>query len=145
MNINNLANLSNVLAKNSIRLAHIFHLATMTACDTLPRSLKDALCDDTSDVAEPQALGFSLEEPEYPHDELVEHGKLGYLIHVETPVPRDFEKLGTIYNSSWGCYTSKYFYADDLETCIQMAVTWQATYLQEMRNNAHELEVSTSL
>lgn len=125
------------LEDSQLRAGVIIHLASMWDPNNPPASpIEDAICDDPDEIAE--ALGGkSISTSDDDGGFLWEAGKRGFLVKMETPVPRFHASIES-YSFSWGHFARQWFYNDDLNAIYAEAVEWRKKYIEQEweRHNA---------
>ena len=129
--------ISETFFSNSIRAETIIHLAAMCMDDSWPSEVQDAFQDDWERIW--PALG--LDEPDTEDREeiasrLFLKKRLGFLVKVATPIPRNFSKDSSAYQFSWGIYATEWIYDDSLEAVYEKAAAWQERLIEEKRKAA---------
>ncbi len=120
-----------MLVDEGMRAEEIIHIASMATDEVLSEPLKGALEDDFEYLSE--LLGFEVvEDMEENSWNIVNSGKRGFLVKMATPVPT-FHGDGNGYSFSWGCYTTQWFYSDDIEQTYKDAVVWRTKYMEDQK------------
>ncbi|AEA65724.1 hypothetical protein KDW40_19185 [Burkholderia cenocepacia] len=108
------------------RIETILHVGTMSPDESLPEALERALEDDTLDIA--LAIGLSRRKAlEIDVEALLEHMRhkhaFGLLVNAATPV-REYTGDDGTYFSSWGHYSTQWFYGEDLAEIQPKIEAW---------------------
>ncbi|WP_069357896.1 hypothetical protein [Burkholderia cenocepacia] len=108
------------------RFEAIFHLGAMSADESLPAALEDALDEEMPDIA--MAVGISRRKAfDLDNDGFFEHVRrkrtFGLLVQVATPV-REYTGDGESYFCSWGHYGTHWLYGDDFALLMPKIEAW---------------------
>lgn len=120
----------------------IIHIATMTEGEYLAEPFLSAFEDDGEEIW--AALGLDEATIEDCPDDvpefleiLCDHGLLGFLVQISTPVPHAFNESG--YSTyGWGHTRCEWFYGESLEEIYSAAATWQEAFIEDRRRKAQE-------
>ena len=126
----------------TMRAERILHFASQGMEDSFPDDLKNAFESDWEDIW--KAVG--IDEPENEEnwaiaETLINSNKLGFLVQMATPVPKDVGEHG--YSYSWGFYQMKWFYGESLDEVYKAAGQWQESYIEKITEKALKPEKAT--
>lgn len=145
----NLENISKTFeeAGADIKIDSMFWLTNTAKCGSMPDGFKyDFLGDGPERIGDVlRALGIlqhlteeEIEEwnADYICDVIFEKNPVGFLLLAATPIPKDFTETGGYRTSGFGHYTTKWFYAEDLEKFASDAVDWAESVIEKYRAEA---------
>lgn len=107
------------------RIETILHLGAMSVDESLPEALAEALRDDLEEIA--KAVGISgrraavIDEEEFLQ-RIRTRTQFGFLVSASTPVRQYISK--ETWTGGWGCFRSKWFYAEDFADLAPAIEQW---------------------
>lgn len=120
---------------HSVRLESIIHLASMAVDYSFADPAKEFF-EMQPEKAE-KLLGIEIDEdPDWEElaSKIYRAGKLGFIVQVSTPVPRDFDESGSHSTSGWGFYTSEWLYTEAIDDAFFAEVEkWRDAYIEKCK------------
>ncbi|MBY0500101.1 MAG: hypothetical protein K2P74_10925 [Nitrosomonas sp.] len=117
----------------NVRIEKIFHLGSMCIHGCIPDALKlsmDEYMDEVTD-AEDIDIKSKITDAGSLIDYLKEKKRLGFLLHVATPIPY-FESNNDIPSITWEKYTTEWIYAETFEEAAEIAIKWAVGLYKEL-------------
>jgi len=117
----------------NVRIEKIFHLGSMCIHGCIPDALKlsmDEYMDEVTD-ADDIDIKSKITDAGTLIDYLKEKRRLGFLLHVATPIPY-FESNNDIPSITWEKYTTEWIYAETFEEAAEIAIKWAVGLYKEL-------------
>ncbi len=126
----------------NVRVEKIFHLGSMCIQGCIPETLKLSMNEYMDEVTDTDDVDFKskITDVETLIDFLKEKERLGFLLHVATPIP-DFVKDSKIPSITWNKYTTEWIYAETFEEAAEVAIKW-ATGLYAELAEKHQISLN---
>jgi len=138
--------IARLLSDADARIDALWHLGGLVGSEGFSIAVHDDLVEAMIDRDHPSMEAFlllggsyierGLDAGEDLSFRLLENGLTGFVARVSTPVPRNFSKDGTMWNSSWGYTRAVHIYADSFEDVARMAVGFAEEVLGSARAKA---------
>jgi len=120
----------------SIRAGQVIHLGGQIACCDQRSDFCEVIHDYSERIAE--QCGLDLPSEAVEDDELIEYilesKQFGFLVQMETPFPTNIKAYS--YSASWGMFTSKWFYGDDLDQIYTDSIEWRNAFVDKKLKEA---------
>jgi len=126
----------------NVRVEKIFHLGSMCIHGCVPETLKltmNEYMDEVTDIDDIDVKS-KITDVETLIDFLIEKERLGFLLHVATPIP-DFVKNCKTPSITWDKYTTEWIYAETFEEAAEVAIKW-ATGLYAELSEKHQISLN---
>ncbi len=117
----------------NVRIEKIFHLGSMCIHGCIPDALKlsmDEYMDEVTD-ADDIDVKSKITDAGSLIDYLKEKKRLGFLLHVATPVPY-IESNNGIPSITWENYTTEWIYAETFDEAAEIAIKWAVGLYKEL-------------
>lgn len=120
----------------NVRVEKIFHLGSMCVHGCIPETLKLSMkeyMDEVTDIADVDVKS-KITDIETLIDFLKEKERLGFLLHVATPIP-SFDTDSKNPTITWEKYTTEWIYGETFEEAADVAIKWATGLYAELRRN----------
>lgn len=120
------SNLADQFEESNLRVEKLIHIATMALPGSMADDVFEAFEDGGDELWSALELDSSYDDSWEIWENLYKHKKLGFLGEFATPIPKYVSS--SMYVWSWGRYTTKWIYAETLESLYLQAVDWQEKF-----------------
>ena len=127
----------------NLRIEKIFHLGSMCIHGCIPEALKLSMNDYMDEVTDADDVDVKskITDVETLMDFLKEKKRLGFLLHVATPIP-DFSKNSKNPAMTWDKYSTEWIYAESFEEAAEVALKWAKGLYKEVVDE-HEKSINS--
>src|SRR5690348_9547716 len=117
----------------NVRIEKIFHLGSMCIQGCIPETLKLSMSEYMDEVIDKNDADVKskITNAETLIDFLKEKKRLGFLLHVATPIP-DFGNGNKTPSLTWTKYTTEWIYAESFEEAAELAIKWAEEIYAEL-------------
>ncbi len=117
----------------NVRIEKIFHLGSMCIGGCIPKVLKLSMSEYMDEVTDADDVDVKskITDIETLIDFLKEKKRLGFLLHVATPVP-DFSNDSKKPSLNWDHYSTEWIYSETFEEAAEVAIKWAKGLFAEM-------------
>lgn len=128
----------------NVRIEEMFWLGGMSA--GVPSDFEDFVQDDLPEekqilAALPFLGAFLKDDGDAAAEDILAEcsfrRKLGFILQLATPIPRDFGKDPRSYSFSWGHYATKWLYCETLNDLAPAAELWATGIVERAYQKAH--------
>ena len=117
----------------NVRIEKIFHLGSMCIQGCIPEALKLSMSEYLDEVTDKEDVDVKskITDVETLIDFLKEKKRLGFLLHVATPIPV-FSNDSKNPILTWDHFSTEWIYSETFEEAAEVAIKWAKGLFEEM-------------